>query len=118
MFIEVKRMRVAVIGSRNLKIEGLENFIPKETVEIIPGGALGIDTCAKKYAIRNKIKLIEYFPNYKLFGRVAPLKQNITIIENSDIVIAFWDEKSKGTKFVIDNCKRLKVPVKVYIVKK
>lgn len=32
------------------------------------------------------------------------------------IVLAFWDGKSRGTKFVIDNCRRLGVEVRVYIM--
>ncbi len=34
-------MRVAVIGSRKLKIEHLERYLPKETTEIVSGGAIG-----------------------------------------------------------------------------
>lgn len=62
------------------------------------------------------IKLTEFLPEYTRFGRSAPLKRNITIIEYSDIVIAFWDGKSRGTKFVIDNCRKLGVEVRVYIM--
>lgn len=43
-------MRVAVIGSRKLKIEHLERYLPKETTEIVSGVQLerpiGIDTYA------------------------------------------------------------------------
>ena len=49
------------------------------------------------------------------YGKAAPLKRNITIIEYADLVLAFWDGKSRGTKFVIDQCKRLGVPVKVFV---
>jgi len=31
------------------------------------------------------------------------------------VVIAFWDGKSKGTKYVIDNCKKQGVQVDVHI---
>ena len=37
-------------------------------------------------------------------------------IFKADIVIAFWDGKSRGTKFVIDNCRKLGVEVRVYII--
>lgn len=36
-------MKVAVIGSRGLLIENLGDYLPKETTEIISGGAKGID---------------------------------------------------------------------------
>ena len=54
-------------------------------------------------------------PDYERFGRGAPLKRNITIIEHADIVLAFWDGKSRGTKFVIDNCHRRNIPIKIYL---
>ena len=90
-------MKVAVIGSRGLKVEKLERFLPEETTEIISGGAKGIDTCAREYALANGLKLTEFLPDYFRYGRAAPLKRNITIIENADLVLAFWDGTSRGT---------------------
>lgn len=107
-------MKVAVIGSRSLTISNLGNYLPQNTTEIISGGAKGIDTCAKEYAHSHGIKITEYLPEYEKYGRTAPLKRNITIIQSADLVLAFWDGKSKGTKFVIDNCKKTGVEVRVY----
>lgn len=110
-------MKVAVIGSRNLKVGNLEKYIPKDVTEIISGGAKGIDTSAKEYARSNNIKLTEFLPEYKKFGYSAPLKRNITIIENADLVLAFWDGKSSGTRFVINNCKQRNIPIRVFKLK-
>lgn len=107
-------MRVAVIGSRGLQVDHLEKYLPEDTTEIVSGGARGIDTCAKKYALEHGLKLTEFLPEYDKYGRGAPLRRNITIIENADLVLAFWDGKSRGTKFVIDNCKKRNVPVVVF----
>jgi len=107
-------MKVAVIGSRDLTIPDLENYLPTDVTEIISGGARGVDTSAKKYAFAHNIKLTEFLPNYKKYGKSAPLKRNITIIENADLVIAFWNGKSHGTKFVIDNCKKKNIPILIY----
>ena len=109
-------MKVAVIGSRGLTVKDLGKYLPPDTTEIISGGALGIDTCAREYAISHGIKLTEFRPEYANYGRSAPLKRNITIIENADLVIAFWDGSSHGTKFVIDNCKRLGVEVRIHLI--
>lgn len=106
-------MRVAVVGSRSLTVSDLGQYLPEETTEIVSGGARGIDSCAREYALSHGIKLTEFLPEYEKFGRKAPLKRNITIIENSDIVLAFWDGKSPGTKFVIDKCGEMGVEVKV-----
>ena len=108
-------MRVAVIGSRELLVDNLEDYLPEETTEIISGGARGVDASAKDYALQHGLKLTEYLPEYARYGRAAPLKRNITIIENADLVLAFWDGASRGTKFVIDNCKKRNIPVKIYM---
>ena len=109
-------MKVAVIGSRGLSVSDLGRYLPENTTEIVYGGAKGVDTSAREYAKSNGIKLTEFLPEYTKYGRSAPLKRNITIIEYADIVLAFWDGKSRGTKFVIDNCHRLGVEVRVYII--
>lgn len=109
-------MKVAVIGSRGLTVSDLGRYLPENTTEIVSGGAKGVDTSAREYAKKNGKKLTEFLPEYTRFGRSAPLKRNITIIEYSDIVLAFWDGKSRGTKFVIDNCRKLGVEVRVYII--
>ena len=102
-------MKAAIIGSRNITNIDLSRFIPKETTEIISGGAKGVDTLAKEYALENGLKLTEFLPEYERYGKGAPLKRNITIIESADIVLAFWDGKSRGTKFVIENCPKEKL---------
>lgn len=108
-------MKVAVIGSRGLRVDNLEKYLPKETTEIVSGGARGIDTCAREYAVRNNIKLTEFLPEYERYGRSAPIKRNLLIIDYADYVLAFWDGKSYGTKYVIDNCKKKNKPVRVLI---
>lgn len=107
-------MKVAVVGSRNLQIVDLEKYLPEGTTEIISGGAVGIDSSAKEYALNHGIPLTEFLPDYRRYGRAAPLKRNISIIESADLVLAFWDGASRGTGFVIKNCKRMGVPVKVF----
>ncbi len=86
-------------------------------MEIVSGGAQGVDQCARLFAQTKKIKLTEFLPDYRLFGKSAPLKRNVEIIIYSDLVIAFWDGKSKGTRHVIDNCKQYGVPVVVHMMK-
>lgn len=109
-------MKVAVIGSRGLSVSDLGRYLPENTTEIVSGGAKGVDTSAREYALAHEIMLTEFLPEYTKYGRSAPLKRNITIIEYSDIVLAFWDGKSRGTKFVIDNCRKLGVEVRVYVI--
>ena len=107
-------MKVPVIGSRGVTNVNLEDFLPENTTEIVSGGAKGVDTCARKYATEHSLILTEFLPDYEHFGRGAPLRRNIEIIDYADLVLAFWDGKSRGTKFVIENCKKRNKEVKVY----
>lgn len=107
-------MKVAIIGSRNLVINDLHNYLPEDVTEIVSGGAKGIDTCAREYANTHNIKLTEFLPEYDKFGRSAPLKRNLLIIDYADEVIAFWDGTSTGTKYVIDKCRKAKKKITVY----
>ena len=108
-------MRVAVVGSRSLNVD-ISKYIPDGTTEIISGGAKGIDTLAEKYADEHNIPKLIIKPEYEKYGIAAPLKRNEIIVDISDMVIAIWDGQSRGTKFVIDNCKQRGVPVTVFVV--
>ncbi len=98
-------MKLAIIGSRGLTVKNLEKYLPSDVTEIVSGGAKGIDTCAMEYALTQGIKLTEILPAYKKYGRSAPLKRNLLIIDYADEVLAFWDGRSRGTKYVIDQCR-------------
>lgn len=101
---EVIAVKVAIVGSRNLFIDNIDDYLPYGTDEIVSGGAKGVDSCACAYALSHGLKLTEFLPDYDTYGKRAPLLRNLEIIDYADRVIAFWDGKSRGTKFVIDNC--------------
>lgn len=106
-------MRVAVVGSRSIQNIDLEKHLPLGTTAIISGGARGVDTIAAEYARSQGLALTEIRPDYARYGRAAPLKRNIEIIESADFVLIFWDGHSKGTKFAIDECKKRGIPNRV-----
>ena len=108
-------MRVAVVGSRNLTVDHLEKYLPEDTEEIVSGGAVGIDTCARRYALANNIPLTEFRPEYKKYGRSAPLLRNISIIEYADLVLIFWDGRSAGSRHVIEQCRKLGREYRVFL---
>lgn len=108
-------MKVAVIGSRNIHIIDLKKYLPGGTNEIISGGAKGVDLCAKFYAKQNNIPYTEYLPEYQKYGKAAPLRRNDKIVDAADLVLAFWDGKSKGTKYVIDKCNKIGKPIVVTV---
>ena len=106
-------MKVAVIGSRSLMISNLQDYLPEETSALISGGAKGVDGCARVYAVANNIPLIEFLPEYNKYGRAAPLHRNKQIIDHADLILAFWDGQSRGTKFSITYCQKLNKPLRI-----
>ncbi len=110
-------MKVAIIGSRGLIVNNLEKYLPSETTEIVSGGARGIDACAEQYAKANNIPIKIFLPQYEIFGKSAPLKRNIQIIDYCDIALAFWDGKSHGTEYVIEKCREKGKNITVFVKK-
>ena len=109
-------MKIAIIGSRetgNINFELLlENHLDVNVNDtIISGGARGIDTLAAQYARKRGMKLLEFRPDYATFGRGATFIRNRLIVDMADVVVAFWDGSSRGTKYTIDYAKKKFVPI-------
>ena len=100
-------MKLAVIGSRNLTKIRLEEHFPVGVSEIVSGGARGVDLLAREFARKNHIPLVEFLPQYALYGRAAPLKRNEEIAAYADEAIAFWDGSSKGCAYTVKAFQRL-----------
>ena len=101
-------MKIAVIGSRSFNdYELMKSVLSGFDIDsIISGGAVGADALGKRYSAENGIEIIEYLPEYDKYGRGAPLVRNKQIVNESDFVIAFWDGKSRGTKYTCDYAKK------------
>ena len=106
-------MRLAIIGSRNCPPVDIASYLPFVPDTIVSGGAKGADTYAKEYALKNDIPIIEFLPDYRKYGRKAPLMRNLQIVDNCDFLLAFWDGTSRGTKFTIDYAEKRGVPLKI-----
>ena len=118
-------LKFGIIGSRNfidkeffickvnevIAIEGLPTLV-------ISGGAVGADTLAEEWAKENAVEFQVFKPQHKDFPKsirrfAAPHARNTLIAEHSDVVIAFWDGQSTGSKDTVD--KALSLSKKVYI---
>lgn len=106
-------MRLAIIGSRNCPPIDIAPYLPFVPDKIVSGGAKGADTYAKEYALKNGIPIIEFLPDYKKYGRKAPLIRNMQIVDNCDFLLAFWNGTSRGTKFTVDYAEKRGVPIKM-----
>lgn len=108
-------MKVAVIGSRGLNVD-ISKYIPSEITELISGGAAGIDTLAERYADKMGIPKSIIKPDYAKYGKAAPIRRNDIIVDMADLVIAVWDGKSRGTKYVIEHASKAGKKVTVIFV--
>ena len=113
-------MKLAIVGGRDfdnytlmesilwdlLKIKGSD--VPQDT--IISGGARGVDSLAKKYAVEESIPYLEFPAEWNKYGKSAGFIRNQTIVDNCDMVLAFWDGKSAGTADTIAKAKKAKKP--------
>ena len=102
-------MKIAVIGSRTFdKYESVVNILSKLGVtEIISGGAKGADTLAERYAKEFDIPTKIFLPDWETYGKKAGFMRNTQIIEECEMVVAFWDGESKGTKDSLDKAEKL-----------
>lgn len=119
------KKRVIVCGSRD--------FTDKETcfrvldqllgenpnVEIISGHAKGTDQLGEEYAALRGISTKVFPPDWKRYGRGAgPIRNREMLsyaMEESPLMIAFWDGKSKGTKNMIEIAKAEDMEVHVVL---
>jgi len=114
-------MKIAIIGSREFKNKVLvEKTLAKELtnmdVEVITGGAKGVDAWVIEFCEKDctPCKIIRPInPSKKL----DYLFRNVEIITLGDKIIAFWDGKSRGTKFGIDYAKERGKDIEIIIDK-
>ena len=97
-------MITAVIGSRSFNNYDFleENLDTFDITEIVSGGAKGADSLAERYAKENDLPMKIFPPDWETHGKQAAFIRNKEIIDYAEIVIAFWDGKSTGTKHSID----------------
>lgn len=107
-------MKLAIIGGRDFndydllrKCMGLFIF---EDIEIISGGATGADSLGERYARNYALSIVIFKPEWEKYGKSAGFIRNQTIVNNCDMVLAFWDGESRGTADTIAKAKKAKVP--------
>ncbi|MGK7390076.1 MAG: hypothetical protein ACNS60_06985 [Candidatus Cyclobacteriaceae bacterium M2_1C_046] len=102
-------MRLGVIGSRKFTnyTQMVKYLAKKGTVDlVVTGDSEGADQLAKEYAQSHNIPF-EFFPQDKE-----------AIVNNSDIIIAFWDGKSEGTQDILRLAKRAGKRIEIVFLEK
>lgn len=84
-----------------------------KNISIISGHCSGVDTMAEQFAKEHQYPIEIYPAEWKKYGRAAGPKRNRIMVDAADMVIAFWDKKSKGTKSLLEYAQ--KEDKKIYI---
>ncbi len=100
-------MKLIIAGSRSITDAPavkaiLDEFLKFNTVdEVVSGMAEGVDKIGAAWAIENNIPVKEFIPDWNGKGKAAGIVRNHEMGDYADVLIAFWDSKSKGTADMI-----------------
>lgn len=109
--------RVIIAGSRGydnyeqLKVVTDFALRKKESVTIISGTARGADKLGERYAEEMGHNVMRFPADWEQYGKSAGYIRNKEMAEVADMLIAFWDGESKGTKNMISEMNKLHKPV-------
>lgn len=99
-------MRYGIVGSRTFQdYDFLCSVLDPQRIfisSIVSGGARGADSLGERWANENDKIITVFRPDYERYGKKAPFVRNKLIVNSSDIIIAFWDGKSTGTKHSLE----------------
>ena len=115
-------MKVIIAGGRDFKDYDLlcrkaDYYLSRQDeIEIVSGCAKGADKLGERYADERGYGIRRFPADWGTFGRRAGYLRNEDMAIYADALIAFWNERSKGTKHMIDIAEQhgLKVRVVIY----
>lgn len=114
-------MKVVVAGGRDFKdLRGLsyclDSLVHSGMVisEIVSGKAKGADSLGESYAEARRIPVAEFPADWNGLGKKAGYVRNAQMAEYGDVLVAFWDGKSRGTKMMIKLAKSKGLKVIVF----
>lgn len=114
-------MKVIIAGSRDISISNPNNLfdtifssIDWDVREVVSGAARGVDTWGEHWAKAAYLPVTQFKPDWNL-GRGAGYRRNTEMAQYADALLAIWDTKSRGTKHMFGEMKRLGKPFQVWI---
>jgi len=117
-------MKIIIAGSRTFsnyslfkkKIDQVLQNIKHP--EIISGCASGADSLAIKYAVKHEIPCHKMPADWKNYGLAAGYIRNTEMADIANMLIAFWNGKSKGTRHMIKIAKEKKLETIIFNTEK
>ena len=113
-------MKIVIVGGRDFNDYALlevwvdsitsMQFDREDSIVIMSGGAKGADSLAFQYAENHRIEMRVFPAEWIKYGKSAGFIRNQMMVDNCDMVLAFWDGKSRGTADTIAKAKKAKKP--------
>src|SRR5665647_219358 len=109
------KIKLGNIGSREYndyesfktRIEELIKKNKLKVSHVVSGGAKEVDKMAEQWSKEKGFIFIEHLPDYKKYHlKKAPKERNNLIVKDADVIIAFWNGKSGGTKDAINKARK------------
>lgn len=117
-------MRCIIAGGRDFndyeRLKKVMDNCPYEITEVVCGKARGADSLGEKWAIERGIPVKYFVPDWNGLGKRAGFVRNADMAEyacengsDNGLLVAFWNEVSRGTKSMIDLATKKCMVVKV-----
>jgi hypothetical protein len=81
--------------------------------QVITGGAKGADQLGYRWAWKHAVKHQLFRADWERFGKSAGVRRNYQMAQAGDLLLAFWDGRSAGTRHMISCMQQLGKPVVV-----
>ena len=107
-------MKIAIFASRKITERDLEEYLPTGTTEIVLKKTNDEYKLVNEYATSHDIKITEFSPECDKYTSDRQFKQDTAMIEYADLALVFCNGDKFETKFVIDACRKLGVPIRVF----
>lgn len=110
--------RVIVAGGREFNDPLLLERILLKHIEpsdvLVCGMARGADRMAWNWAAASGILIDEHPADWEAYGKAAGVRRNREMADVADVLVAFWDGKSPGTRDMINAAIHRGLEVHIY----
>ena len=114
-------MRVAIVGSRHFPdLERVESFVDglADGTRLVTGSASGVDAAATRAARRRGIAVQVIGAGFEeARDPSAAASRNQRLVDQCDLLVAFWDGASTGTRATVDRALDSGRDVQVFVAR-
>lgn len=114
-------MKICIAGGRDFDnydvlakvVDQVIAEIPTQ-ISIVSGMAKGADSLGERYARERGLDVLLFPADWKKHARAAGPIRNALMADEADMLVAFWDGVSRGTKNMIGQMQKRGKPYKVF----